>query len=302
MNKSLKINSQPEHAKDFEVASKIGQTFSFSLNKDIGEQFKKPNTGGYENYKVWEFFNIGRYAPIIFPLKNFNPKLLELGGEGGESTRVFYGRRQNTSPINFYEYLEMYKKFFSSSDIYNNWIDDIKTSIKTIREDNSVEHIKNDGILHYREFRSVHHTSKNPKTRFKFGVLASKYFDSLVKTSSTDFLESSQIMYDIIYNNMESLLYIPFDEHYKSPTRINLDSLSTIDSGLQEPEGKVYYEEGDVKTKSLVLIPCLSQDDVGYNGLQYLLQSTEQTLKDKDLLDYYLGREFRESFEKNMQR
>lgn len=295
---AIKINSQPEHIKDFEIAKIISKTFDLEINTPINQTFKKPHSVGLENYRVWEYFNIGRYAPIIFPLTNFNPQLLELGGEGGEVNRVFYGRQQDGAPTDFYDYLLMYKKFFSTESLYDTWIDNIKTSINTIRQDTGLENIKNDSILHYKEFRAVHHTSKNPKSRFKFGVLASKYFDMLTKLAPSEKLESSQIMYDIIYNNIDLLLHIPFDEPYKAPTQMNIKALESVNNLSDSMVGKLYVGNNQMQKKSIISIPLSNDDGNNLNSLQHLLLSATNTLHDKEFIDDVLGKDFRLNIEK----
>ena len=292
----LKINSEPAKTKDFEIAQRLLNLFDIDVNSRINKKYMVDKVSSEEAYATWKYFNVGRYSPIIFPIYNFNPSVIELGGEGGEDNRNFYGKQPDGSFEEFHTYINKYKHYFSTEERYAQWLGQVKESLSVLKEDSELD----PSILHYKEFRSNAHTSKNPKSRFKFGVLGSKYFDSISQLSSVEKTKTGQVLYDLIYSNCNRLLYIPFDEEKKGMSDENISKLTSIDNSFSLRSGKIYSDNHQSTSEYLVDIPVGS--DLASNPLQILSDNALKSLEtNKDSIEYFFGKSYVDKYYKKFQ-
>ena len=292
----LKINSEPAKTKDFEIAQRLLNLFDIDVNSRINKKYMVDKVSSEEAYATWKYFNVGRYSPIIFPIYNFNPSVIELGGEGGEDNRNFYGKQPDGSFEEFHTYINKYKHYFSTEERYAQWLGQVKESLSVLKEDSELD----PSILHYKEFRSNAHTSKNPKSRFKFGVLGSKYFDSISQLSSVEKTKTGQVLYDLIYSNCNRLLYIPFDEEKKGMSDENISKLTSIDNSFSLRSGKIYSDNHQSTSEYLVDIPVGS--DLASNPLQILSDKAFKSLEtNKDSIEYFFGKSYVDKYYKKFQ-
>jgi hypothetical protein len=289
----LKINSNPKHTEDFKVARRIASIFNFNLNTKIDKKYNLEKISSEESFAVWKYFNVGRYSPIVFPPTDFRSKWVEIGGEGGEENRPFYSGNYKKHST-FSEHIESYKGLFSSDDRHLKWVSQVAQSTSVLRQNDEKKDIS---ILHYREFRSTCHSIKNPRSRMKFAVLGSKYFDQLGRLSSEFAIKSGQIVYDIIYNNCDKLLYIPFDEHYKGMSDKNVSILPTVDVKKAIQGGKIYCSSGEEGSDLLVDIPITLYEESYSSPLQILHDQALMSLENnKELIEYYFGKQYINKF------
>lgn len=296
--RKIRINSSPNEIKDLEIAKRLLSLFNLDVNGRIHRKYELDKVTAEEAFAVWKYFNVGRYSPIIFPVTDFNPKIIALGGEGGEDNRNFYGKNANGSFLSFYEYVERYRKVFSTEDRYRQWVKQIKQSTLLLEKDSEIDV----SVLHYREFRSNAHTSKNPRSRFKFGILGSKYFDKLGQLSSSSEIESGQILYNVIYNNYNKLLYISFDKDYKEMSDENILNLLSLETEIVTRCGKLYIEEKQESSKFLFDLPIELNVKSNKTPLQALRDRAFESLeKNNELVQYYFGKDYVEKCYKKFQ-
>ena len=285
----FRINSESQHQEDFKIAKRLVSLFDLDLNAKINDDYNSAKVAASESYAVWKYFNVGRYAPIVFPLTDFSPHYLEMGGEGGGDNRAFYvgtvgvGGKYRSLP----EYLERYKPFFTSETRYLQWIDQVNQSAYALNHDYHI----GVSILHYREFRSNHHTAKNPKSRFKVAPLGSKYFDRLCQLSDEDALQSGQVFYDVLYNNNKKLLYIPFDQPSKAIKDRNIKKLTVVDAKKAENPGTIYCSDNEAPSDLFCEIPIESNTTDARSPLQILHDEALASLdNNQSLIKYYFGK------------
>lgn len=292
-NNRLRINSNPKHTKDFEIAKRLASLFNFNLNTKVDKKYQLDKTSAEESYAVWKYFNIGRYSPIVFPITDFKSKLMEIGGEGGGDNRNFYSGTSDSKYSTFSEYIEKYKQFFSSEDRYTEWVKQIDESSSILKEDSEIDI----SVLHYKEFRSTCHTIKSPRSRMKIAVLGSKYFDRLSQLSSKDEIKSGQSLYDVMYNNCDKLLYIPFDHPSKGMTDSNISHLPTVDTENNIQSGKIYWSEDKGHSDLLFDLPIDSDVSSYSSPLQILRDKAFMSLeKNEKLIEYYFGKPYVNKF------
>lgn len=290
----LRVHSHKHQVADFEVATRLASLFELEVNTHTFKKFKSENISAEESYAVWKYFNLGRYSPTIFPATEFKPKLMELGGEGGEDNRNFYGRRADGSVTEFSKYIESYKKYFSSPERYIKWANQIDQACSILEEDTSLDV----SIMHYKQFRSNNHTSKNPRSRLRFAVLGSKYFDQLSQLASLDAMVSGQILYDITYNNCNKLLYIPYDEEHKTMNDDNIKNLPVINIDNSDEGGKVYWSNQEGYSEILHDLPIKLNSKSYNSALEILHDNALKSLQtNKDLISNYFGDSFIIEFE-----
>ncbi|WP_201586616.1 hypothetical protein [Psychrobacter sp. HII-4] len=294
----LRINSESQHTEDFKIAKRLVSLFDLSVNAKINDDYKSASVDASESYAVWKYFNIGRYAPIIFRLTDFSPHYLEMGGEGGEDNRAFYVGTAGGKYRSLPEYLERYKPFFTSETRYLQWIDQVNQSAYALNHDYHI----GVSILHYREFRSNHHTAKNPKSRFKVAPLGSKYFDRLCQLSDDDALQSGQVFYDVLYNNHKKLLYIPFDRPSKAIKDKNIKKLTVVEAKKAKNPGMIYWSDDETASDLFCEMPIESSDIDVRSPLQILHDEALASLNNnQSLIEYYFGKpavaEFYKCFE-----
>ncbi|WP_350561913.1 hypothetical protein [Psychrobacter sp. CAL346-MNA-CIBAN-0220] len=292
-NNRLKINSNPKHTKDFEIAKRLVSLFDFNLNTKIDKKYQLDKPSAQDSYAVWKYFNVGRYSPIVFPITDFKSKLMEIGGEGGGDNRNFYSGTSDSKYSTFSEYIEKYKQFFSSEDRYTEWVKQIDESSSVLKEDSEIDV----SVLHYKEFRSTCHTIKSPRSRMKIAVLGSKYFDKLSQLSSKDEIKSGQSLYDVMYNNSNKLLYIPFDHPSKGMTDKNISYLPIIDTEDNIQRGEIYWSKNEERSDLLFELP-IDLDVSSYSSpLQILRDKAFMSLeKNKELIEYYFGKSYINKF------
>ena len=285
---SIFIYSDPNHKEDFVIAKKIANIYDVNINCSLNEKYRAKYLSSFESYNNWRYYNVGRYSPIVFPISKFNTNCINFGGEGGEDNRGFYGREENGSFISFETYLDKYQQYFSKKEYYEKWIEYIYEALEIIRHVNLNKDIS-DSILHYREFRSTHHTSKFPFYKFNSAILGSKYFHDIALCTEKDYLESGQILYDIINSNDSHLLMIPFDKEYKNMSSLNIKRLKDIIVADDLYCGKIYYYSDDEELKNMeyVYFEIDNEKFSNYNQLQILLERSKNLInKNKnDIID-----------------
>lgn len=296
----LKINSNSQHLEDFKISKRLVSLFDLSLNDKINDAYKPNSVSAEKSYSAWKYFNIGRYSPIVFSLTDFNPKIIEIGGEGGEDNRNFYTEKGDVKYSTLSEYIEKrYKKIFSTNERYEEWLNQINDSCSKLANDNSVLDIS---ILHYREFRSTCHTMKHSKRRLKLAPLGSKFFDKVCQLSEESDLKSGQVIYDSIYNNCNKLLYIPFDKLGKEMTDTNVLKLKSLESKNLTKPGKVYWSPEKSIPDFFFDIPIESTNNISRSPLNILYNKALKSLNtNQDLISFYFGEHyiklFHEKFE-----
>lgn len=212
---NLMIFSDKRHKEDYCVAEEIAKLLDFQINTPFNKCAPNTNQTANEQLTNWINFNISRYSSFVVPPDRFNSNKIFFGGEGGEELRYFYGYHSNPPITNFSDYLTIYKPYFSKDVYFEEWLSSIKTSIKILKQNwSNVD----DSIIHYREFRSNHHTNKAPRTQFKFGILSSKDAWNLALSSKNEDFERNQILFDVINSNNYKLMHIPYDSEDKKPT------------------------------------------------------------------------------------
>ncbi|MGO2230433.1 hypothetical protein [Psychrobacter sp.] len=291
----LRINSNPKHQEDFKIAKRLVSLFDLDLNAKINDDYKSASVAASESYAVWKYFNVGRYAPIVFPLTDFSPQYIEMGGEGGEDNRDFYLNPANGEYATLSEFIEKrYKIFLSTDERYEDWISQIEQSYSELKSDSQIDI----SILHYREFRSTCHTIKNPKSRFKLAPLGSKYFNKLGQLSDEAALQSGQVLYDVIYNNCAELLYVPFDKPDKAMTDTNIKNLSEVTVRAVTEPGGIYWSNDKVASDLFCDLPIEPITDETASPLQILHDKALSSLhSNHDLIEYYFGKPYIDFFQ-----
>lgn len=294
-NGRLRVNSNPKHTEDFKIAKRLVSLFDLSVNAKINDDYKAVKVPASESYAVWKYFNIGRYAPIVFPLTDFSPHYMEMGGEGGEDNRDFYLNQSNSKYATLPEFIEKrYKRFLSTEERYEDWISQIEQACFELESDSQIDI----SILHYREFRSTCHTIKNPKSRFKLAPLGSKYFDRLSQLSDEAALQSGQVLYDIIHNNCAELLYIPFDKPEKAMTDTNIKNLSDVMVNTSTEPGGIYWSNDEAVSDLFYELPIEPISDQTTSPLQILHDKALSSLhSNHDLIEYYFGKPYIDFFQ-----
>lgn len=294
-NGRLRVNSNPKHTEDFKIAKRLVSLFDLSVNAKINDDYKAVKVPASESYAVWKYFNIGRYAPIVFPLTDFSPHYMEMGGEGGEDNRDFYLNQPNSKYATLPEFIEKrYKRFLSTEERYEDWISQIEQACFELESDSQIDI----SILHYREFRSTCHTIKNPKSRFKLAPLGSKYFDRLSQLSDEAALQSGQVLYDIIHNNCAELLYIPFDKPEKAMTDTNIKNLSDVMVNTPTEPGGIYWSNDEAVSDLFYELPIEPISDQTTSPLQILHDKALSSLhSNHDLIEYYFGKPYIDFFQ-----
>lgn len=293
-DRRLRISSNSKNIEDFEVAKRLASLFDFKLNTSIDEEFHSEIATPHERFAVWKYFNLGRYSPIVFSSTDFNSKWAEFGGEGGENNRNFYLSGNSETATCFNEFIEeKYKEFFISDIRYKEWVSQVRQSILLLQQDVDMS----PSIIHYREFRSTHHTIKNPRSRMKIAPLGGKHFDILGRLSSKNTLKSGQILYDIIYNNCNKLLYIPYDKSYKNMSDSNIVNLPRLGLQKSNESGNIYWSGNEDKSNFLVDLP-IQLNDLSYTSpLQILYDQAISSLKNNEsFIEYYFGRDYIDEF------
>lgn len=300
-NNSIFIYSDPNHKEDFSIAKKITDIYNVSVNGHLNEKYHAKSLSSYESYNNWRYYNVGRYSPIVFPTSQFNINCINFGGEGGEDNRGFYGREENNSFIPFESYLKKYQQYFSKKEFYDKWVEYIYESLNIIRKVNINKDIS-DSILHYREFRSTHHTSKFPFYKFNCAVLGSKYFHDIACYADKNSIENGQILYDIINNNDNHLLMIPFDKEYKNMTSINIKKLLDIIVDNDLKYGKVYcYNDDNLVNMEYVDFEIMDEKFNNCNPLQILIEKSKYMIENyKDDFIDILGKNYFDKMSKEI--
>lgn len=300
-NNSIFIYSDPNHKEDFCIAEKITNLYNTNVNNKLDVKYQSSNLTSYESYNNWRYYNIGRYSPIVFPTSKFNTNCINFGGEGGEDNRGFYGREDNGSFIPFESYLKKYQQYFSKKEFYDKWVMYIYEALETIKKVNVNKNIS-DSILHYREFRSTHHTSKFPFYKFNCAVLGSKYFHNIACYAEKESIENGQILYDIINNNDNHLLMIPFDKEYKNMTSINIKKLIDVSIYSDLSYGKIYkYSDDNLINMEYVEFDNIDNKFDNCNSLQILINRSKDIIcKNKDIFIDIFGKEYFEKINKDI--
>lgn len=300
-NNSIFIYSDVNHKEDFYIANKISSVYNIKINGHLNEKYHAKSLSSCESYNNWRYYNIGRYSPIVFPTSKFNINCINFGGEGGEDNRGFYGREDNGSFIPFEVYLKKYQQYFSKKEFYDKWVEYIYEALEIIKKNNVNKNIS-DSILHYREFRSTHHTSKFPFYKFNCAVLGSKYFHNIACYAEKESIENGQILYDIINNNDNHLLMIPFDKEYKNMTSINIKRLMNVIVQSDSLYGKVYnYYDEKLINMECVNFELMDDEFNNCNSLQILIKKSKNIINEnKDIVIDILGKEFFDKMNKDI--
>lgn len=246
---------------------------------------------------LWKYFNIGRYAPIVFSPEYPLPNRINFGGEGGGENRFFYGSLSNPPIHNFDDYLTKFKSQFSKVEYFENWVQEVKNSISQIRED--ADSNLEDSILHYREFRSKNHTNKCPRNHNRIAILGSKYFKGFLHKASKEEVDLTMPFYDVMYANESRLLYLPFDKAHKNLNLRKIQLLKTAFSKFQG-SGDAFMSTGDTFSEYLRTVDMSVfnvQKNQSKNPLSILLDDAQCIYeKNKNLIEDLCGN----SFSKNL--
>lgn len=155
-----------------------------------------------------------------------------------------------------------------------------------------MEDVGNLSIAHYKEFRSNHHTSKNPKSRFKFGVLGSRYFDVLARLDH-ERLEKNLILFDVIYNNSEELLDLPFDSSHKSLPQERRSLLKKVECESYLA-GQVFFDNvSEQDNCCLQILKYEKEYAYAENPLELLLDEAKRSMSENgNLISQCFGHDF----------
>lgn len=300
-NNGIFIYSDTNYKEDFHIAKKISDIYNININGTFNKEYRSIPLSSYDSYNNWKYYNIGRYSPIVFPASQFNVNCINFGGEGGEDNRGFYGRNDDGSFLSFDIYLNRYQRYFSKKEFYDKWVNNIYESLDIIKRANTNKNIS-DSILHYREFRSTHHTSKTPFNKFNCAVLGSKYFHNISQYADKEQIENGQILYDIINNNDNRLLMIQFDKEYKNLTPKNIQNLSYIKNYNDYKYGYIYiYDNNQLPNMEYVEFEPLDDKFNSYNPLQILIFNAIKIInKNKEIFIDILGNEYFHKMEKEI--
>lgn len=285
----IMVFSDRRFKRDYEVASDIANLCNISLNTPLDKIYGTTSQTVREQISNWVNFNIARYSSFVIPPENYSNKKIYFGGEGGEELRYFYGYHNNPPIENFSEYLNLYRQYFSTEKIFDDWKNSIDQSLKQLKKywGNSIP----DSILHYREFRSTYHAIKAPRTQQKIPILASKYAWNLVCQVDHNELVNNQIIFDIINSNFYKLLHIPFDTPEKSITAETLRALKQVQSDFNGA-GDVYIGQSNINSNYFEPpVEILLNDQYCENPLSLLINDFDLSVM-KDKIVEYCGERF----------
>jgi hypothetical protein len=240
---------------DFTIASQIAERFRLRF-MDKSEDPRVPvRLDTSKAYEKWKSLCLGVYGPIYFPVTHPVPTALSFGGAGGEGHRRFY---PSIAPDRF---LNQQRAFFPSSAQFKRLKRDILDDLSALRQ--GAEASVDPMILHYRHFRDRCHGGRAPQYGNLISPLSSATLRQASSLCSSEQIERSQVLADVLINANRELAILPYDEPRKSFDARHLSEVPDAKDAIHSArsDGRVFAPEtasvqaGDfTKQKALLML------------------------------------------------
>jgi hypothetical protein len=241
---------------DFTIASQIAERFRLRF-MDKSEDPRVPvRLDTSKAYEKWKSLCLGVYGPIYFPVTHPVPTALSFGGAGGEGHRRFY---PSIAPDRF---LNQQRAFFPSSAQFKRLKRDILDDLSALRQ--GAEASVDPMILHYRHFRDRCHGGRAPQYGNLISPLSSATLRQASSLCSSEQIERSQVLADVLINANRELAILPYDEPRKSFDARHLSEVPDAKDAIHSArsDGRVFAPEtasvqaGDFTKQKALLMCC----------------------------------------------
>lgn len=207
LTRRLQIVSNAKYPDDLKCAKNITDVYRFKLNTKA----QNPGLGldYLDSFQRWRQFSLGSYAPHYWGSRSQAVGTFTLGGHGGEGHRSYW------------PYPSPHHVLRSTEDVY--------ASSRHFREaaaafDQTREVLARsypglpEMVAHYQEFRDRFHSGLHAQTSIRLQPLASRQLYSVAAHSSSQAIDTGQMLYDIMFQLSPGLSVMPYDKEDKHPS------------------------------------------------------------------------------------
>jgi hypothetical protein len=235
--KRLQIRSsiQPKERKDHAVAANLCSRFGLSLNGRLKERPRR--LSGTSSYRLWRDLCLGVYFPVYFPFAAMSPRIIHLGGGGGENHRPFYGQFLGAPSAR--TFVAARSRNIARRAARPDYRAALHQAVD-IAMDGAPSHLDVLAV-HYRHFRNRFHSGREPQYKVTLQPLASRLLDDCTAAAGEARFRNAQMHYDILHNLHPELLDLPFDKRSKRPSSIVRRSMTSIQAA-EVPAGECFIE------------------------------------------------------------
>jgi hypothetical protein len=235
--RKVNITSNKDATNDFAIASQIAERHHLRF-MDKGNDPRAPvRLGTVESYEKWKSLCLGVYGPVYFPVTYPVSTALAFGGAGGEGHRRFY---PNMAPDKF---INAQRRFVPSSASFRCLKRDILSDLATLCRGS--EAAVDPMIVHYRHFRDRCHGGRAPQYGNLISPLSSAALRRVSSLCSSEQIDRSQVLADILINSHRVLAEMPYDDPRKALDERHLSEATDAQDALHSAhtDGQVFAAE-----------------------------------------------------------